>query len=47
MSASVAVEKQGFGGEGVVVESVAGFFEIERDSRHHCYLLGLLVKCII
>jgi hypothetical protein len=44
----VAVEKQGFwGDEGIAVESVTGFFEVERDSGHHCYLFILLVKCII
>jgi hypothetical protein len=45
MPAPIAVEKQGFGG--VVFELVAGFFEIERDSGHHCYLFIVLVKCII
>ena len=48
MPALVAIEKQGFGAaEGVVFELVAGFFEIERDSGHHCYLLVVLVCCII
>jgi len=44
MPAPVAVEKQGFGGdEGVVVDSVSGFFEVEGNSGHHCYLQGFII----
>lgn len=48
MPPPIAVEKQGFGRNvGIAVESVASFFEVERDSGHHCYLLVLLVQYFI